>query len=150
MDDPWQAFHDDMPEPKPPTRRARVTRENPRSQVATDPYLNLDEHKPCCNSCEGTGRNYDPSTSGMCWDCRGTGCAHEPLPFRVSDHDGAVFGYPDVYEIHEITHSVAKGKLYGYGYKVLRNGTLSARPCGDAILIAWSDIPAHLHERLTP
>lgn len=116
--DPWVDFLDDMPEPKPRSRAARASVENPRSQVATDPYVNLS-------------------------------LIDEP-PFRVTDHDGAVFGEPDTYEIYEITHSVAKGKLYGYGYKVLRNGMIGARPCGDAILIAWSDIPAHLHERLQP
>ena len=70
--------------------------------------------------------------------------------FRVSDHDGAVFGYPDVYEIHEITHNVREGKLYGFGHKIRRDGSPGLKPCGDAILIAWSDIPAHLHERLKP
>lgn len=105
------------PAPHPTSRPARTTKSNPRSQVATDPYLALDVEDF----------------------------------FEVRDYDGfVVFGLPDRYEIHEITHSVAKGRLYGFGHKILRDGTLSARPFGEAILIAWSDIPAHLHERLTP
>jgi hypothetical protein len=30
----------------------------------------------CCTACEGTGCIYDPNTSGLCWDCRGTGHPH--------------------------------------------------------------------------
>lgn len=30
----------------------------------------------CCTSCNGSGRTYDPSTSGFCWDCQGTGHTH--------------------------------------------------------------------------
>jgi hypothetical protein len=34
------------------------------------------DHPPCCDTCTGTGANLD----GPCWDCRGTGHAHAPLP----------------------------------------------------------------------
>lgn len=30
------------------------------------------EHKPCCVACKGTGHG----AQELCWDCRGTGCAH--------------------------------------------------------------------------
>lgn len=31
----------------------------------------------CCSACDGTGTAYDPTTSGRCWDCRGTGHPHQ-------------------------------------------------------------------------
>lgn len=31
----------------------------------------------CCDSCGGTGTSDDASTSGKCWDCRGTGHPHD-------------------------------------------------------------------------
>jgi hypothetical protein len=116
----WDEFFSDTAHEAhgPASKRRRVSRENPRSTVATDPYVNLEQ---------------DLETY-----------------FRVTDHDGRVFGYPDVYEIHEITHNVREGRLYGFGYKIRQDGTPGLKPCSEAILIAWSDIPAHLHERLKP
>jgi hypothetical protein len=118
MADPWADFNAPVPNAPAPTRRARVTRENPRSQVATDPYVNLEQDL-------------------------------EPY-FMAPDRTSVIFGPPEQYQIHEITHSVAKGQLLGYGYRVLRNGTLAARMSGDAIPLEWDDIPAYLHERLQP
>jgi hypothetical protein len=32
----------------------------------------------CCGACDGYGRDASaPETGGMCWDCRGTGHAHD-------------------------------------------------------------------------
>ena len=59
----------------------------------------MDEGRPmsdvgCCSSCSGTGSGgpgAGPETNGRCWDCRGSGCAHdgpceETPPARV-DHE---------------------------------------------------------------
>ena len=116
--DPWAEFDAAFPIKDTPTRRARVTRENPRSQVATDPYLNL----------------VDIDEAG----------------FKVKDPTSTVFGYPEQFYIVEVTHSVAKGELLGYGYRILRDGNLSARMSSEAIPIRWDDIPARFHERLQP
>lgn len=35
-------------------------------------------HAPCCDACGGSGASDEASSNGLCWDCRGTGCAHEP------------------------------------------------------------------------
>lgn len=35
-----------------------------------------DVPRGCCSGCNGTGVTCDPETNGLCWDCRGTGCAH--------------------------------------------------------------------------
>ena len=34
-------------------------------------------HAPCCDACGGSGASDEASSNGLCWDCRGTGCAHE-------------------------------------------------------------------------
>jgi hypothetical protein len=39
--DAWTDFLEDMPEPTPRSRAARVTRENPYSQNPDDPYVDL-------------------------------------------------------------------------------------------------------------
>lgn len=38
----------------------------------------MSDHKPCCDACDGTGIASEQGTSGRCWDCYGTGCAHPP------------------------------------------------------------------------
>jgi hypothetical protein len=51
----------------------------------------------CCSGCEGTGYSGEPEANGLCWDCRGTGCAHpdpcQPAPSESSEH-GKVNTHP--------------------------------------------------------
>lgn len=54
----------------------------------------MSEHKPCCDACGGTGAASEQGTSGRCWDCYGTGCAHPPLDHidRVAETVGSCDG----------------------------------------------------------
>lgn len=51
-----------------------------------------EDHPPCCPSCEGRGG----TSSGPCWDCRGTGHAHAPTPAQPAAPSGDVEALPAV------------------------------------------------------
>ncbi len=54
--------------------------------LLAEPAAGGEDHPPCCPSCEGRGG----TSSGPCWDCRGTGHAHAPTPAQPAAPSGDV------------------------------------------------------------
>ena len=120
MSDVWDEFLAPSPaaEPGSVSRRRRTSAANPRSTVATDPYVDLEA--------EG-----------------------EPA-FKVTDPTSSVFGYPEQFYIVEVTYSVREDVIYGFGYRVLRDGGIAAKKSSEAIAINSSDLPDYVLDRIQP
>jgi DnaJ-class molecular chaperone len=51
---------------------------------------NMECEEGCCPTCDGTGASSDIETGGRCWDCYGTGHAHDTHELHVDQFEKPV------------------------------------------------------------
>lgn len=97
----------------------------------------------CCVSCKGTGASVDIETGGRCWDCLGTGCAHdkpcyERRRFRVQWRESRVSAAGK--------HAFSIGARFGY-WPCLK-APFVAIDFGTRRLEIWHGLPSYRKEAI--